>query len=353
MHQVWDKLQVNVPIIQAGMAGGITTPELVAEVANNGGLGTIGAGYMSDGSLKETIQRTKQLTDKPFAVNIFADNLEAFSSDIKDMQELLDVYRNEMELDQGNETIKVNDYLEEKIYVILLEKVPVVSTAFGVLSSILIERLKENDVTLIGMATNVNEAKQLEDAGYDMVVVQGFEAGGHRGTFHLDKFPDGCNIGLVALLQTVLENISVPVVAAGGIHNQKQMKGLLEMGAAGVQLGTRFLTANEAGTNKAYKQALFKAEAEDTMITKVVSGRPARAIKNRLVQELEKSDIPILPFPVQNECTKDIRHIAKEYAIADLQSLWAGQGVSHITKEESVKDIFHSLTDPRYVDERK
>lgn len=344
MHNIWDELHIEVPIIQAGMAGGITTPELVAEVANQGGMGTIGAGYMSDIDLKETIQQTKALTDKPFAVNVFTDNLEAFSSKVGDMQQFLDHYRQELDLEAGARSVKVNDYLQEKIYCILNENVPIVSTAFGVLSSMLIERLKENDVTLIGMATNVHEAKQLEEAGYDMVVVQGYEAGGHRGTFQLQTYPDGCHIGLIVLLQNVLENVSIPVVAAGGIHHKEQMDGLLKMGACGVQLGTRFLVAEEAGTNIAYKQALIKANTEDTVITKVISGRPARGITNRFVRELTESGVPLLPFPVQNECTKDIRGAAKEYAIADLQSLWAGQGVSHITQEESVKDIFESLT---------
>lgn len=343
MHQIWERLQIEVPIIQAGMAGGITTPKFVAEVANNGGLGTIGAGYMSDSALKEAIQETKTLTDKPFAVNVFTNNLEAFSSEVTDMQRFLDGYRNELELPSGAQSIKVNDYLQEKIYVILEENIPIVSTAFGVLSSMLIGRLKENDVTLIGMATNVHEAKQLEEAGYDMVVVQGYEAGGHRGTFQVESNPDDTPIGLISLLQSALEEVAIPIVAAGGIHNHKQVNGLFTMGASGVQLGTRFLVAEEAGTNNAYKQALFKAKAHDTIITRTVSGRPARGIKNRLVLELEESNIPILPFPVQNECTKDVRAAAKEYAIADLQSLWAGQGVTHITKEESIKEIFESL----------
>jgi len=260
------------------------------------------------------------------------------------MQAFLNGYRDTLEINPGESTIKVYDYLEEKIYTILEEEVPIVSTAFGVLSSMLIKRLKQKKVTLIGMATNSDEAKQLEEAGYDMVVAQGFEAGGHRGTFQLERYPDGCNIGLIALLQSILKKVSIPVVAAGGIHSCEQINGLLTMGACGVQLGTRFLVAHEAGTNNAYRQALIKAYAEDTVITKAISGRPARAIRNRLLTELEESDVAILPFPVQNECTKDIRSAAKEYAVADLQSLWAGQGVTHIEKEESVKAIMESFS---------
>ncbi|OZU89224.1 2-nitropropane dioxygenase [Virgibacillus indicus] len=345
MKTFLEMVQADVPIIQAGMAGGITTPELVAAVANNGALGTIGAGYMSAAALKEEIQQVKALTDKPFAVNLFALNLETFSTDIGEMQHFLDKYREELELEPGSDQVKINDYLQEKIYVILHENVQIVSTAFGVLSSALIERLKNNNVTLIGMATNLNEAKQLVEAGYDIIVAQGIEAGGHRGTFDEAKYPKGSDIGLLVLLQSFLEHLSVPVIAAGGIYKKEQISALLHMGAAGVQLGTKFLIAKEAGTNEAYRRSLIKADAEDTVITKVFSGRPARAINNRFIKETETSRINLLPFPILNEITKDIRAAGKEYSKAEFQSLWAGQGVGAIQKEEKVKEIIDSLFD--------
>ncbi|MFD1037003.1 NAD(P)H-dependent flavin oxidoreductase [Virgibacillus byunsanensis] len=339
-----DKTRMKVPIIQAGMAGGITTPELVAAVANKGALGTIGAGYMSASVLQKEIQQVKNLTDKPFAVNLFATNLEAFSTDTREMQMVLNQFRDELDIDRGSDSVKVYDYLEEKIYIILQENIPIVSTAFGALSSVLIDRLKEKDVTLIGMATNISEAKMLAESGYDVIVAQGFEAGGHRGTFDIRKHPDGCNIGLHVLLQEMVDEISLPVIAAGGIHTKEQIHALLSMGAAGVQLGTRFLIAKEAGTNTAYRRALMKAETEGTVITKVFSGRPARAIQNCFVKEVEKSNCPVLPFPVQNELTKDIRAAGKDFAISDMQSLWAGQGVGAICEEESLEKIMNSLT---------
>ncbi|HLR60841.1 MAG TPA: nitronate monooxygenase [Lentibacillus sp.] len=343
MTTLMDKLGVDVPIIQAGMAGGITTPEMVVSVANAGALGTIGAGYMSDAALKKDIREIKQLTDKPFAVNLFAVNLEAFSDDIQPMQQFLNRYRKELEIDPGGNSIKVHDYLQEKVNVILEENIPIVSTAFGVLSYMLIDRLKANDVTLIGMATNLDEARQLKDAGYDAIVAQGTEAGGHRGTFDVDKYPNGCQTGLHVLVQELLEHIDLPVIAAGGIHTKSQVDALLEMGVSAVQLGTRFLVAEEAGTNTAYRRALIKAGTNDTSITKVFSGRPARAIRNRFIEEVENNGIRLQSFPVQNQMTKDIRSAGKEFAAADMQSLWAGQGVGAIEKEESVAAIVRSL----------
>lgn len=344
MNRLINLLGIHVPIVQAGMAGGITTPELVASVSNKEALGTIGAGYMSATSLKETIRKTKQLTDKPFAVNLFSANLESFSTDIGDMQIFLNRFRKELGLDAGTNSIKTKDYLQEKIYVILEEEIPIVSTAFGVLSSVLIDRLKNNHVKLIGMATNLDEAQQLEEAGYDIVVAQGFEAGGHRGTFDVNKFPEGCNIGLLALIQEFRSHLTVPFIAAGGIHTKEQIEALLSVGAAGVQLGTRFLVAKEAGTNAAYRAALVKAKAEDTVITKVFSGRPARAITNRFIKESDKSGIGPSPFPIQNELTKDIRGAGKEFSMAAFQSLWAGQGVGAIGKEETVEAIMNEIS---------
>lgn len=343
MDKLLKNINLHLPIIQAGMAGGITTPKLVAEVAKAGALGTIGAGYMSAASLRNEINQVKQLTDKPFAVNLFATNLEAFSSEVASMQHVLNTYREELEIDKGKHSIKVFDYLQEKIYVIIEQDIPVVSTAFGVLSSVLIERLKKNDVTLIGMATNLEEAQQLVDAGYDIIVAQGFEAGGHRGTFDIKKYPNGCSIGLLSLVQEFLENLDVPIVAAGGISNKAQVDALLSMGAAGVQLGTKFLVAAEAGTNSAYRRAVIKSSAVDTVITKAFSGRAARAIRNRFIQEVEASNAELLPFPIQNELTKDIRSASKEFTKAEFQSLWAGQGVGSVVQEESAADILASL----------
>lgn len=338
-----ENIDLHIPIIQAGMAGGITTPELVAKVANAGALGTIGAGYMSALSLEDEIGKVKQLTKKAFAVNLFATNLEAFSSDIAPVQKVLNKYREELEIEPGKQSVKIHDYLQEKIYVIIAENIPIVSTAFGVLSSVLIERLKKNDVTLIGMATNLDEAQQLVEAGYDIIVAQGYEAGGHRGTFDVVSYPDGCDIALFPLVQDFLDKLDVPIVAAGGITSKEQIDALLAMGVAGVQLGTKFLVAKEAGTNSAYRRALMKASTVDTVVTKAFSGRPARAINNRFIKEVEQSDCGLLPFPIQNEITKDVRAAGKEFAVADFQSLWAGQGVGAVVNEQPVDDILASL----------
>lgn len=344
MNRFLQLTSVNLPIIQAGMAGGITTPELVAAVANEGALGTIGAGYMTPESLRTTIRQVKQRTKKPFAVNVFATNLQAFSDDVSAMQAELNKFREELGITSGIDHVQTIDYLHENMEVILEEKVPMVSTAFGLLSKEHILKLKANQVILIGMATNVEEAKQLEAAGYDMIVAQGYEAGGHRGTFDINKYPNGCDIGLISLLASVIEAVEAPVIATGGVCSKEQLEGLLAMGAEAVQLGTRFLAAKEAGTADSYKAALIKANDEDTVITKYFSGRPARGIVNTFIKELEQKQVPAMPFPIQNDLTKDIRKVAQQQANPQYQSLWAGQRVGSITREETVSEIIQSLS---------
>lgn len=343
MKSFLEMVNIDIPIIQAGMAGGIATPELVATVANQRALGTIGAGYMSAASLKEEIDHVKEKTNKPFAVNLFAANLEFNTSDTEEMQSFLNQYRDELDVVRGTEQVQVKDYLQQKIEVALEENIPIVSTAFGVLAPELIKKLKANQVTLIGMATTLDEAEALVEAGYDIIVAQGHEAGGHRGTFDVNKHPHGADIGLLVLVQSFVEHLCVPVIAAGGIHSQAQMDALTGIGAQGVQLGTRFLLAKEAGTNKAYRQALLQASTDDTVITKVFSGRPARAIDNRFIREVEESKLPLPPFPAQNGLTKDIRAAASVSARADFQSLWAGQGVGSLHQEETVQEIITSF----------
>lgn len=338
-----ERLQIKYPIVQAGMAGGVTTPELVSEVSRIGALGTVGAGYMNPAELQKTIRHVKLLTNRPFAVNVFATDLTVKTNNVRESQLFLNHFRDELNLQHGSDYVQATDYLENNIDVIIEEEVPIISTAFGILPRALIKKVKEKNIYLIGMATNVEEAEKLIAAGYDAIVAQGTEAGGHRGTFDVETYPFGCQIGLLPLVEQCLAALSVPIIAAGGIYSQNQVNALFSMGVSAVQIGTRFLLAEEAGTNTSYRQAILQAKAEDTVITKVFSGRPARAIQNRMTKEAEKNQQVIQPFPIQNALTKEIRTEAKRRENRDYQSLWAGQGVGGLTKEETAASIVCDL----------
>ena len=241
-------LEIDYPIIQAGMAGGVTTPELVAEVSNAGGLGSLGAGYMKPEQMREAIQEVKRLTEKPFAVNIFIPELDQSSKETIDKtNDQLKSYRRELGLnelesaDRTSYSVFQQQYTE-KLQIVIEEKVPVCSFTFGLPSKEDVDLLKDKEVVLIGTATTVKEAMLNEENGMDLVVMQGMEAGGHRGTF-AGAFHSS-QIGLVSLIPQAVDHVDIPIIAAGGIMDGRGILSMLVLGAAGVQMGTAFVTCS-------------------------------------------------------------------------------------------------------------
>jgi nitronate monooxygenase len=195
---------------------------------------------------------------------------------------------------------------------------------------------------LIGTATTVEEAIMLEKSGVDAIVTQGSEAGGHRGTFSGD-FVSGM-VGSISLVPQVVDAIRAPVIASGGIMDGRGIVGALALGASAVQMGTAFLTCDEAGVPDAYKEAILRAHEDQTRITRAFSGRPARGIVNRFMTEVEfnHADDAILPFPLQNSLTRSIRTAAAKQNRAEFLSLWSGQGV-RLARRQPASDLVARL----------
>lgn len=335
-------LNIKYPIIQAGMAGGATTPELIANVSNAGGLGTLGAAYMKPEDIKQTIHDIRELTNKPFAVNLFCvENSDEPSNDEKETVKS-ELYRIGRDLGVSGLDIKFNaaDYFDEQFQVLIDEKVPVISTAFGLLSEDRVRQAKENDMVITSMITTVEEAVLAERSGVDIIIAQGSDAGGHRSTFDLTKHKNGADIGTFSLVPQVADNVKIPVAAAGGVNDGRSLAAALALGAAGVQIGTRFLSSVEAGIHKAYKQKLFASKEDDTVITKVFSGRPARGILNKFIEEFSKES---LAYPYQNSATKSIRGAAAKRGNAEYMSLWAGQNLRSVVKEQPAAEIVEEI----------
>lgn len=335
-------LNIDYPIIQAGMAGGATTPELIAEVSNAGGLGTLGAAYMSPDDIRTALEKIRELTDRPFAVNLFCvENDETLDETHaqKVKEELLRIG-----IGLGINDIDINfdasDYFEEQFQVLIEDKVPIISTAFGLLSSEKMKAAKENNIKVTSMVTTVEEAILAEQSGVDAIVAQGSDAGGHRSTFDLTDHPDGANIGTFSLVPQIVDHVSIPVIAAGGVMDGRSLVAALALGAEGVQLGTRFLSTKEAGIHSAYKQKLYESTEEDTVITKVFSGRPARGIRNKFIEEF---DVRPLPYPFQNAGTKSLRAAAARNNNSEFMSLWAGQNLRALVKEQHAADIVREI----------
>jgi nitronate monooxygenase len=195
---------------------------------------------------------------------------------------------------------------------------------------------------LIGTATTVEEAVELERAGVDAVVVQGSEAGGNRAKFSAEF--DAAMVGTIALVPQVVDAVRVPVVASGGIMDGRGIAAALALGASAVQMGTAFLTCDEAGVSEAYKRAILGAREHETRLTRAFSGRPARGIVNRFMREVERADAAgaILPFPLQNALTRALRSAAAKQGRAEFLSLWAGQGV-RLARRQSARDLVRRL----------
>ena len=341
--KICELFDIRYPIIQAGMAGGPTTVDLVSAVSEAGGLGTLGAAYMPPDALRKAIREIKERTDQPFAVNIFAESSEDDYSRLAEVQQALNPFRAELGIEEVPSVYTSPNWSREQFEICLELHVPIISTAFGCLPVEQAIMAKERGIKLITMVTTVQEAIQAEQAGVDAIVAQGSEAGGHRSTFSLEGHPMGALIGTMSLVPQIVDAVKIPVIAAGGIADGRGMVASLALGAEAVQIGTRFLTAAESGAHPLYKQAIFNSTEESTVITKSFSGRPARGIRNRFIKEFEETEITPLPFPSQNSVTKDIRAAAAKNNTSAFMSLWAGQTTRMLTEEQSAKAIISSI----------
>ena len=319
-------LNISYPIIQAPMAGGISTPQLVAAVSNAGGLGSLGAGYMDPEDIRTAINEIRELTDKPFAVNLFIpEAVGVNANEMVRINELLAPYRQELGLPPAAKP--PDEYLPnytEQLAVILEEAVNVFSFTFGVPKPEELEVLRHRNIITMGTATHLLEAIILEESGIDMVVAQGLEAGGHRGTF-VGNYDQGL-VGTTVLLPLLANHIKVPFVAAGGIMDGRGVAAALALGAAGAQMGTAFLASPESGAHPKYKEILCEGTEINTVLTRAFTGKAARALRNRFVNELQEAEDQLLAYPIQHALTREICQAAARQNRPEFMSLWAGQG---------------------------
>jgi nitronate monooxygenase len=347
---MWDNeltrlLNIEYPIIQAPMAGGVTSPDLIAAVSNSGGLGMMGAGYMAPGQIREQIRQIRQLTDKPFGINLFVptnytidrEKINLVKHSMKHIMEKLKYQSEDIEIPSFEENI---DNFKEQINIIIDEKVPICTFTFGIPSADVINQLKNHSIIVIGTATTVEEAILNEKAEMDAVVLQGSEAGGHRGTFK--KSIQESLIGLISLIPQASDHVHIPLIAAGGIMDGRGVMAAKCLGAKGFQFGTAFLTCVESGANQVYKDAILHSTEDQTVLTTAFSGKIARGIKNTFITEMEKvkEDIPV--YPIQNELTKGIRKAAGTLKNQEYMSLWSGQS-PRLAKSSTAKELIEQI----------
>lgn len=325
--KVTRKLKIKFPIIQAPMAGNITSAQLIANVSNAGGMGSLGAGYMGPEDIRKSIQMIRTLTDKPFAVNLFVPNkAQASKSQMTAMTKILQEACKPVARTINAVKPPFIHAFAEQLQVILEEKIPVFSFTFGVPEDKWLEKLKKQQICLIGTATTVAEARLLQQKGIDLIVAQSYEAGGHRGTF-LHNEENGL-VGMFALIPQIVDAVHIPVIAAGGIMDARGIIAALALGASAVQMGTAFITCPEASAHPDYKKALLNADDNMTTLTRAFSGKLARGLRNKFINKMLAYQNSILDYPIQNALTKPIREAAAKKNQMDYMSLWSGQAAA-------------------------
>jgi nitronate monooxygenase len=318
------KLGIRVPIIQAPMAGGPSSPELVAACAQAGALGCFGFAYTQPAEMEKQAAWVRAKTEQAFLVNLFASPQpgEIAAEAQRPALQALARYYAEFEL-PAPEPVKppYGPDLEAQLAAVERIRPRAFTSHLAAVPLGWIRQFRSFGIVIGGSATNVAEAKALESLGVDFVIAQGGEAGGHRGTWLGD--PYDALTGTLALTRLIVREARVPVVAAGGIMDGAGIAAVLALGAQAAQLGTAFVACPESGASQVHKKALLAAREDHTRITEKFSGKPARGLVNRFMSEMAAA--PQLPFPAQNALTGKLRVASAKAGRPDCVALWAGQ----------------------------
>jgi nitronate monooxygenase len=311
---------MRIPVIVAPMAGGPSTPELVAGAVNTGAGGFLAAGYLTPDALAGQLARTRELTGSPFGVNLFVPgdqstvDLNAYGAAVRGEAARYGV--------EPGEPAWNDDHYPGKVDLLVTEPVSVVSFTFGRPSTGDVQRLHAVGSKIVVTVTTPDEAAQAAEIGADALCVQGFEAGAHRGIFADDgSAAGGPTYGLLAALRLISAKVDLPLVATGGLVHGADVAAVLAAGAVAAQLGTAFLNSPEAGTQPAHREAL--TDSRDTAFTRAFSGRPARGLVNRFLTE-HSGDAPAA-YPQVHNMTRPVRAAAAKAGDPEAMSLWAGQ----------------------------
>ncbi|GAA3437364.1 NAD(P)H-dependent flavin oxidoreductase [Kutzneria kofuensis] len=314
--------QLRVPVIVAPMAGGGSTPELVAAVVDAGGFGFTPGGYLSAQAMAEQVVQTSALTGGRFGVNLFVPGTNT-KPDLGDYPQRVAAEAERLGVEAGEPRWDDDDY-PAKLEIVLAQRVPVVSFTFGLPQASDVSRLHAAGTEVVATVTTPTEAQQAAQLGVDALVVQGFEAGAHRGTLTDDGVSPGGGeeFGLLALIRRVSAVTDLPLIATGGLVHGADVAAVLAAGAVAAQLGTAFLRCPEAGTSATHRAALADGTRR-TAITRAFTGRPARGMVNRFL--VENTDDAPAAYPQVHHLTRPMRAAAAKAGDQELVHLWAGQ----------------------------
>lgn len=342
---VTELLGIDYPIFQGPFGRGGSTPLLAATVSNYGGLGAFGANDLDAGDILNVGKEIRSLTDKPFAMNLWVstfdrggDSLEQETYDLV-VKTLLPFYKElgiePPEMPSG----KAKDF-ESQMEAVLKIKPAVFSFVFGIPSKEILEECKRHGIITAGAAATVDEAIAIEEAGVDIVVASGFEAGGHR-PFFLRPAEESL-IGTIALIPQVVDKVKIPVIAAGGIADGRGVAAALMLGASAVQIGTAFLACDESGASSEHRKLLFQDEAKYTGLSRAYTGRMARGLYNRFAKELKPLESQFAKYPAHSWIVAPLKAAAIAQGRTELIALWAGQAAP-LVKHHKASELLASL----------
>ena len=324
------KLGIRYPIIQ-GPLGGFSSQRLTAAVSNYGGLGSFGAHGLTASAIKDVIAEVRSMTDKPFAMNLWVSMEDAgakesdeaaFGRSLATLAPYIQSLGGSLPSYKSYSPMK----FEEQARVLIDAKVPVFSFIYGIPPKEILDECRAKGIVLVGSATTPEEAIALQKANVDVIAASGFEAGGHRGSF-LRSSEDSLT-GTFSLVPQVVDVVSVPVVAAGGIADARGIVAALALGAEGVQIGTAFLACEESGASPEHRAALLGGKAGHTALTRGFTGRLGRGIKNQLLDTMNAPGVEILPYPLQRFLMRNVSGPAEKSGRQELIPMWAGQSAN-------------------------
>ncbi len=343
--EVSRRLKLDVPIVQGPFGSGLSAVDLVVAVSEGGGLGSFGVHHLDGAGIRSIDAQIRARTRRTYALNLWIPWRDSDDPKLTDEQwcaacDLLRPYFGELGVPMPARPARFGPHYQEQIETLLELRPPVFSFVFGVPATDVLERCRDLGVATLGAATTAAEAKVLAEAGVDMIVASGFEAGGHRISFLRE--PEECLTGTMALIRQVVDTVEVPVIAAGGIADGRGIAAALKLGAAAVQIGTAFLACEESNASPLHRAKLFSADAHRTTLTRAFTGRLARSIHNDFIDALHGKEAMFAPYPVQAWLTAQLKSAALAANRADRLSLWSGQSAP-LLKHRRAAGLLHSL----------
>ncbi len=343
--KVSELLGIKYPIMQGPFGGNFSTVELTAAVSNAGGIGGYGAYTLSPGEIIDIDKKIKAATNKPYNINLWVSDNDVPTGTVSDEQfeetkKIFKPYFDQAGIPLPEKPAPFKSRFENQLQVVLDIRPKLFSFVFGIPSADVLEQCRKLGIITAGAATTLDEALALENAGVDLIIAAGFEAGGHRPSFLAPA--ELSTMGTFVLLQLIKEKVKTPVVAAGGIANGKGMAAAFTLGADAVQIGTAFLATEESGALPVHRQMLLSGAGKYTTLSRAFTGRLGRGITTQLAKDLMGKEKLFLPFPLQATFMSSLRKAAIEQQKWDLLLFWGGQ-IAPVLHHTKTPELMESL----------